>query len=644
MTESTPDTGHPRYRPDIDGLRAVAVLSVVGFHAFPAVIRGGFTGVDIFFVISGFLISSILFVSLERGSFSIADFYARRIRRIFPSLIVIMLATMILGAFCLYPLAYGQLGKHVAAGAAFVQNLILYSESGYFDGTAETKPLLHLWSLAVEEQFYIFWPLMLAFVWKRKWNFLRLTIVIAVVSFAANIQLIHDNPTAAFYWPVSRFWELMIGGVLSYIALHASHLLDTNRRLRSAAGFVMVVAGLVLIRKEVAFPGWWGLLPTMGAALIISAGPDAPLNRHILCAPPMVALGKISYPLYLWHWPLLVIGQVVTGGSIRVSALLIGCSFVLAWLTYVWIEKPIRKSGKGAITLLAVMVLLGCTGFLSFTKGGLGSRLSEADLGIRNISKVTNVLEYFHYRQLLRDGLCHSVPFDRLASNGCIDIRARNLFIWGDSYAASLYPGMTHVRDSSHPDWGITQLTDGNGPPFSTSARTDDGKLLSEVNAYRVRVVQEYRPDVVVITWMVGGINAISSKKVAVAELLKTVHSIRAVSPKTRVVIFGPFPNWRATLLQQLFGWYVLHRTSPPLYMSHGLTDATVPWDDFLKANLAGQDLDYISAYDCFCNSSGCLTRTGNDVEDLVAVDYGHLTEQGSIYLANRVQGLVFRN
>lgn len=186
MHKKLPHLAHPKYRPDIDGLRAVAIVSVIAFHAFPGRMPGGFIGVDIFFVISGFLISTIIFSSLERDRFSLEEFYIRRIRRIFPALILVLLACLVFGWFVLLKDAYAQLGKHTAAGAGFIQNFVLWRESGYFDTDAETKPLLHLWSLAIEEQFYIFWPLLLAFVWKRRWSFLKITSVIAIVSFAAN--------------------------------------------------------------------------------------------------------------------------------------------------------------------------------------------------------------------------------------------------------------------------------------------------------------------------------------------------------------------------------------------------------------------------------------------------------------------------
>ena len=203
------------YRPDIDGLRAVAVLSVMTFHAFPTALGGGFVGVDIFFVISGFLISTIIFTSLEHNKFSFSDFYFRRILRIFPALSAVLLATFILGWSILDSYDYRQLGKHIAGGAGFVSNLLLWRESGYFDAAAETKPLLHLWSLGIEEQFYILFPVLAWLLWKTRIHPLGAVVLAGLLSFFLNLRLVESAPTTAFYMPQTRVWELLIGSALA---------------------------------------------------------------------------------------------------------------------------------------------------------------------------------------------------------------------------------------------------------------------------------------------------------------------------------------------------------------------------------------------------------------------------------------------
>lgn len=203
------------YRAEIDGLRAFAVFSVVLFHAFPSRLVGGFIGVDIFFVISGFLITSHIFEKLDDGSFDFYDFWGRRVRRIFPALSLVMGCSLIFGWFVLLADEYAQLGKHVASGAVFIQNFILVEESGYFDNAAETKPMLHLWSLAVEEQFYIIWPFVLWVSWRLGFNFLSVTLLVAALSFFINLKLTEFNPVEAFFWPLGRSWELLAGSLLA---------------------------------------------------------------------------------------------------------------------------------------------------------------------------------------------------------------------------------------------------------------------------------------------------------------------------------------------------------------------------------------------------------------------------------------------
>jgi peptidoglycan/LPS O-acetylase OafA/YrhL len=220
MTENPKYLSHPKYRADIDGLRAIAVLAVVIFHAFPDLVKGGFIGVDIFFVISGYLISTIIFENLDKDTFSFSEFYTRRIKRIFPALILVLVTCYIFGWFILLPEEFKRLGKHITAGAGFISNIIFWREADYFDNAADTKPLLHLWSLGIEEQFYIVWPLLLWLSWKCKLNLLKITTVIAIVSFVLNLKGIKQDAIATFYAPHTRFWELLSGSLLAWVTLY----------------------------------------------------------------------------------------------------------------------------------------------------------------------------------------------------------------------------------------------------------------------------------------------------------------------------------------------------------------------------------------------------------------------------------------
>ena len=271
------------------------MLSVITFHAFPRSLRGGFIGVDVFFVISGYLICTILFENLDRGTFSFAEFYARRIKRIFPALLL-LIACYTFGWYALLADEYAQLGKHIAAGAGFVSNIALWGEAGYFDNAVETKPLLHLWSLGIEEQFYIAWPLLLWLAWRQKFSLLRVTALVALVSFGLNLYQTAADPVAAFFSPQTRVWELLFGSLLAWAALYRKDALAApgealdrwlaarTRRastggdgaalpnLLSWSGLALLGFGFVSIRGNTSFPGASAVVPVLGAGLLITAG------------------------------------------------------------------------------------------------------------------------------------------------------------------------------------------------------------------------------------------------------------------------------------------------------------------------------------------------------------------------------------
>lgn len=274
------------------------------------------------FVISGFLISSIIFKGLERGTFRFVDFYVRRIRRIFPALLLVLAASGVMGWAVLLPDEYAQLGKHIAAGAGFVSNLVLWAEASYFDSAAELKPLLHLWSLGVEEQFYILWPLLAWIAWRVRIGFLWPVVLLAGASFGLCVYRLDGDPVGAFYSPLTRFWELLAGSALAWLTLRnerAECVLDVfgndvlGRALLSASGILLLACGFVLIDRRSAFPGILALLPVLGAVLLIAAGERAWFNRVVLSNPLLVWIGLISYPLYLWHWPLLAFARIAEG-------------------------------------------------------------------------------------------------------------------------------------------------------------------------------------------------------------------------------------------------------------------------------------------------------------------------------------------
>lgn len=495
---------HPKYRPDIDGLRAVAVLAVVAFHAFPSWVSGGFTGVDVFFVISGYLISTTISENLDRGTFSFTEFYASRIRRIFPALLLILLACYIFGWFILLADEYKQLSKHISAGSGFISNFILWNEADYFDNSSDTKPLLHLWSLGIEEQFYIVWPLFLWLAWKLKFNLLKITILVAITSFVLNISGIKHDMVATFYSPHTRFWELLGGSSLVWFTLYKKDALasvkhkiekwllrivkrkkqETDDKMLinvlSFVGIFLLVYGFLRVNKEFSFPGMWALVPVLGAMLIITAGSKAWFNRTILTSKVAVWFGLISFPLYLWHWPILsfirIVESEVPSHNIRIGAIFL--SIVLAWLTYKLVERPLRfgKFSKIKVAVLVfLMTIVGYVGYNTFERNGLTFRKSIAYLPAP-IVKLEEDNKRDHDTCLAYYGLSNAnIRFCRLNILGS----KPHIALIGDSHAASLFSGLSKILSENNE--GLLML---GGRLFIDVAAYPDGNER-EVNVYK---------------------------------------------------------------------------------------------------------------------------------------------------------------
>ena len=377
------------YRPDIDGLRAVAVLAVVLYHAFPKEVRGGFAGVDVFFVISGFLISSLILAEIAEDRFSIAGFYVRRVRRIFPALAVCLGFVLAFGFVYLLPFEFAQLGKHVFFGASFLSNVALWSESGYFDSEAHLKPLLHLWSLGIEEQFYIVWPALLLIIFRARVKLELVLVLLLLMSFAANVVLARTDISADFYLPISRFWELLAGAALAM--LRPTETASRARSLASILGLVALLGSFAFFAADMRFPGWLALLPVAGTTALIWAGPNAVVNQNILSTRAAVLIGLISYPLYLWHWPLISFAYIFRAGkppTALMAAALVAASFLLAWATYRLVECPVRFGAhRRRRTMLAAISVatLGLAGLTTWMANGFSGRFPGLD--IRKISE-----------------------------------------------------------------------------------------------------------------------------------------------------------------------------------------------------------------------------------------------------------------
>jgi peptidoglycan/LPS O-acetylase OafA/YrhL len=616
-----------KYRPDIDGLRAIAVLAVLGFHAFPRLCPGGFIGVDIFFVISGYLISTIIFDDVASGRFTYADFYARRIRRIFPSLVTVLLVVLVVGLFLDFSTEFARLGTHVAAGAAFLSNLILWRESGYFDINSAYKPLLHLWSLGVEEQFYIVWPLVIAALSGRR--ILWVMAAILLVSFTTNIAIVRSQPTAAFFLPVTRFWELTIGSLLAYSA-HARLWVPQRRDVLSVIGFVLLLTSLSLINKETVFPGWAALAPTLGTAALIAAGPDARLNRMLLANKAAVFVGLISYPLYLWHWPILSFMTVSEGElshGLRVAA--VGICFGLAYITYVVIEKPLRFGGFGSLKVAGLSVALL---ILGVTAIALPSRLNP-DNRSAFVSFFENTppaykydtvhdLSVFWRQECNFYDLVTKVAKASISSQ-CTAGRGQSVLLWGDSHIQHLNAGL---QAALSPEVSMLQIaTSGCGPSLKQNG-PDPDSACNRSNAFALQAIGKTKPDLVVLA---------ERSNYELTDWTELAQVLRAHGAKA-VLLLGPVPRWQ----QPLHAIIARHFwPDPPTRLNEWLAAAPFETDRLLRRRYGGSsDLRYVSMIEGLCNADGCLTRVGPDLfEDIESFDDGHLTLSASKYVAERI-------
>lgn len=443
------------YRQDIDGLRAIAVIAVVISHAFPTLLSGGFIGVDIFLVISGFLISSILIKELEADTFSLGHFYVRRIIRLFPALIAVLIFCLAFGWLALLADEYTLLGKHTLAGSVFISNLVFWSEASYFDAAAEAKPLLHLWSLGIEEQFYLAWPLMLLLLWRTRANPSLAITALAALSFALNIYQATDNPTADFYSPLTRLWELLAGAMLACVTDRWKPTLTLSHAM-SLVGTLLIAAGLATINSSSIFPGTLALLPVIGTVLLIAAGPLGLINRTALSGRLLVGIGLISYPLYLWHWPLLSFARIIESATppLETRIILVILAFALAWATYRFIEKPIRigriKTPVAAMSLAATAILVAIAALIIQVNNGFPSRaganpvtLYPDDLGRAPYIAYLNK----HFSRCADEKLRSFSAYDP-GANGyrCFQSKPSipiDMLLIGDSHAEHLLPGLS---------------------------------------------------------------------------------------------------------------------------------------------------------------------------------------------------------
>lgn len=595
------------YRPDIDGLRAVAVLSVVLYHAGLPVLPGGFVGVDIFFVISGYLITRIIAREIAEDRFSILTFYERRTRRIFPALFVMLGVCVAAAGLITLPAEFESFGNSLAAATLFVSNIYFWQTADYFGGPAHLQPLLHTWSLAVEEQFYIVLPLLLLALtrWAHS-HLIRWLLALTVLSFALSVWAVAEKPNAAFYLLPARFWELMVGALLAlgaFPAIRSRALAETA----TAFGFTLIATAVLSFSSATPFPGWAALLPVVGAALIIHAGslwPETMIARA-LGRPPVVFIGVVSYSFYLWHWPLLTFARISRGEALTgtEAAVLVAISFILAVLSWRFVETPFRQRRIMAARAPlfgaaagAMAALLAVGAFANSSQGWPQRHDGYDPPAIAGMERMQLATCFLNDTQTDADW----------AAEDCRRGPTRHpvIFVWGDSFAAHLMPGLT---DELGDRFQTIQFTAGGCPPVlgvslanRPHCRAFNDRALAEI--------ARLKPDVVLVSarW-----DLYTPRTIAAADIRATLTRISEIG--TRVVAIGASPAFDFA--------------SPYDYVYRtGRQEA--------RANVTPVMLDGVTVFDpasLFCKERLC--RLVGD-EGFLFFDGGHYSVEGSRQVA----------
>ena len=682
------------HRADIEGLRGLAVLAVVAVHAWPEALRGGFVGVDIFFVLSGYLITGLMLDAMAQGRFSLADFYRRRVLRLFPALCTVLLCCALVAVFT-FPSEARQIGKHIAASAVFASNLALWQEAGYFDASSDSKPLLHLWSLGIEEQFYLLWPLMLLAAWRWRKHLPLIVLALLLLSFALNVMWVVPKAKGTFFLLPTRAWELLLGAALVILQQRGSGapmLAAVARRLSglrsgrgigftlhdaaAGCGVLLIAAAFLLLDKHSVFPGWWALLPTLGTVLLLAAGTrtgthidadtdtdtdtdthtdkGAWVNRALLSHPVMVFYGRISYPLYLWHWPLLVF-PVLLGWEMdnALRVLVLTASVGLAALTTEYIERPLRHGAHGwrvPLVLGGVMAGTAVAGLVLMLTDGL---VRSYPRSVQEIAKADFAFDFGSYRSQ-RCFLDLEQGPSAYASEcwpGADQQRPLTL-LWGDSHAASLYPGLAGAMSeaaagaSSAGASGASDSADGRQRRFLaqfTKARCPPvaqlpalaSRRCGEANEHVLALLRARVPDTVVLggDWWLYAKSA-DGAAALLASLRNTVEQLHILGVR-EVIVLGQLPTWTLPLPRVLLREWerqgsVPQRSLAALDRKAWLMDAGV------RLAVAGTAAVFVSPFDQLCNAQGCLvSQTVDGVSQPLVHDESHLTVAGSVALVS---------
>jgi len=618
------------YRPDIDGLRATAVLLVLAYHAFPEICPAGFVGVDVFFVISGYLITKILVGEDGVEPLGLKEFYGRRVRRIFPALLTVLVVTSLFGYLMLLPHEYRALSKYVAAGASFISNFVIWRETGYFEKSIELMPLMHLWSLAIEEQFYIVWPILVVALRKGvqsrrtiKW----MAIVLLGASFSYSAYLANMDGTAGYYSPLSRAWELLAGAVLALrVGNEARELTRAQVDVCSILSFTVLLLAAFWVVQKVSFPVWGGMLPVGAAFFLIAYGQHGWFGQVVLGNSGLVYIGKISYPLYLWHWVALSFLRIEDGNPTWIyRALALALSVALAVATYHLVERRLQRMNVQKLSLKLAGLM-----FCIFVFGLTEYRYEVLKVYPTAMQKAL-ATEYdprpaYRFKKCFLDSVTQT---SRDFAAECMEdtqLTDYRVLLWGDSLAAQLLPGVKSQQERY--GFTLSQRTASSCPPATDLGYGDRGNC-NEINLATMRYVEQSRPDVVLINGRWPLVDAEAESR-----LTKLVVFLRSQQVK-KVVLFGPTPDWlpdiRSLLIKQRFpGGVIPEFMTPPA----GAWAATQAENLRLRRFARKLGVVYIEPIEYLCRESECLVRVSNDIPaGLIASDHDHMTAQASVFL-----------
>ena len=624
-------------RADIDGLRGLAVLAVLGFHFAPGAVAGGYVGVDVFFVISGFVITNLLLRQPPLTKTTLAMFWGHRVRRIFPALALVLIATLISGWFILWPGQYLALGQSTFWSSLMAGNVYMWLVTGYFSAEPTFNPLLNVWSLGVEEQFYLAWPILLGIVllgFKRRNRTIFVVVGLGLFSWLASLLYpvisvdVESAFSSVFYLPWFRAWELCAGaGIAAFLMARADDVpLIRSPRIASA----VYVSAVVLLIGSIIFP-IASLNPAVYAApavilsvIIIAIGAAKPKASRCFDNAPMLLLGKISYPLYLWHWPVLVLG--LAAGyvlNLKTSIVMILISFALALLTWRLVEFPIQALAVTktlVASLAALMVIIAGAGYVVSKAHGFPERSSQVAKSLESYS--------YAYASDYRAGECFIESGDSIPTgfaSDCISASPgkSNILLWGDSHAAHLYAGLAAWLP---PDATLSQLNISSCVP--TFVIEDDvSTKCGRVNSLATRVISSKTIQTVVLA-------AFWSPE-ALVGLEKTIDAL--TDRGVRVVLVGPVPWWVPSLPRSWSFREANTMTNLPQYSSEHLKPEEFILNSQMNVVANSKGIEYFDLLATMCGEDGCLVRTGSNTSSLTAWDYGHLTRAGSIYVGERL-------